>query len=90
MNSGQSSIYSLFRQGEKFTNSFGNQRRIFIFRALGYFKLEALLEGLRRLMSYKSELHVFVTFTEQVVPIHEHITVLYSELPRYQEQKQLQ
>jgi len=41
-------------------------------------------------MSYKSELHVFVTFTEQVVPIHEHITVLYSELPRYQEQKQLQ
>jgi len=30
-----------------------NQRRIFIFRALGYFQLGALLEGLRRLMSYK-------------------------------------
>jgi len=29
------------------------QRRIFIFGALGYFKLGALLEGLRRLMSYK-------------------------------------
>jgi len=42
----------------------------FHFRALGYFKFWAPLEGLRRLMSYKSELHVLATFTEQVVPIH--------------------
>jgi len=34
------------------------QRRIFIFGAQGYFKLEAHLEGLRRLMSYKLALHV--------------------------------
>jgi len=68
------------------------KRRIFIFGVLGlgYSKLEALLEGLRRLMSYKVALHVLVTFTEQVVPIHKHITVLYSEFPRYQEQKQSQ
>jgi len=58
------------------------KKQIFIFGALGYLKLEALLEGLRRLMSYKLALHVFVTFTEQVVPIHKHTTVLYSELPQ--------
>jgi len=34
--------------------------------------------------------HVLVTFTEQVVPIHKHIIVPYSEFPRYQEQKQSQ
>jgi len=50
------------------------RRRIFIFGALGYFKLGAPLEGLRRLMPYKLALHVLVTFTEQVVPIHKHIT----------------
>jgi len=44
------------------------------------------MEGLRRLMLQ----NVFVTFAEQVVPIHKHITVLYSKLPRYQEQKQSQ
>jgi len=44
---------------------------MFIFGALGYFKLGALLEG----MSYKLALHVLVTFTEQVVPIHKHITL---------------
>jgi len=49
------------------------QRRIFIFGALGYFKLGALLEGLRRLMSYKLALHVLVTFTEEVAR-HKHIT----------------
>jgi len=41
-------------------------------------------------MSYKLALHVLVIFTEQVIPIHEHMTVLYSELPRYKEQKQSQ
>jgi len=51
------------------------QRRIFIIGALGYFKLEAHLEGLRRLMLYKLALHVLVTFTEQVVSIHKHITL---------------
>jgi len=66
------------------------QRRIFIFGALGYFKLVAFLEGLRRLMSYQLALHGLVTLNEQVVPIHKHITVLYSEFPRYQEQKQSQ
>jgi len=38
----------------------------------------------------KIALHALLIFTEQVVPIHKHITVLYSELPRYQEQKQTQ
>jgi len=47
-----------------------DQRRIFIFGVLGYFKLGALPEG----MSYKLTLHVFVTFTEKVIPIHKHIT----------------
>jgi len=47
------------------------QRRIFIFGALGSFKLGALLEG----MSHTLALHVLVTFTEQVVPIHKHITL---------------
>jgi len=47
------------------------QRRIFIFGALGYFKLGGLLEG----MSYKLALHVLVTFTEKGVPIHKHITL---------------
>ena len=52
------------------------QRRSFIFGALGYFKLGTLLlEGLRRMMSYKLALHVLVTFTEKVVPIHKHITL---------------
>jgi len=39
-------------------------------------------------MSYKLALHVLVSFTVQVVPIHKHITiaVLYSEFSRYQEQ----
>jgi len=50
------------------------QRRIFIFGALGYFKVGVLLEGLRRLMSYKLAKHVLVTFTEQVLPIHKHIS----------------
>jgi len=43
-----------------------NQGRIFIFGALRYFKLGAPPEGLQRLMSYKSALHVLATFTEQV------------------------
>jgi len=46
------------------------QGRIFIFGALGYFKLGTPLEGLRRLMSYKSALHVLAAVIEQVVPIH--------------------
>ena len=46
------------------------QGRIFIFEALGYFKFEGPLKGLRRMMSYKLTLHVLATFTEQVVPIH--------------------
>jgi len=40
------------------------QKRIFIFGTLGYFKLGALLEGLRLLMWYKLALQVLVTFTE--------------------------
>jgi len=51
------------------------QRRIFIFGTLGYFKLGALLEGSRRLMSYKLGLQALATFTEKVVPIHKHITL---------------
>ena len=47
------------------------QRRIFIFGALGYFNLEGLLEG----MSYKLALHVLVTLTKKVVPIHKHVTL---------------
>jgi len=53
------------------------QRRIFIFEALGYFTLGTLLEGSRRLLSYKLALHVLVTFTEQVFPIHEHINLFW-------------
>jgi len=53
----------------------GVQGRTFIFGTLGYFKLGAPLEGLQRLMSYKSALYVLATFTEQVVPIPEHITL---------------
>jgi len=49
------------------------QRRIFVFEALGCFKLGALLEGLRRLLSYRLALRVHVTFTEQVVPIYKHV-----------------
>jgi len=64
------------------------QRRFFIFGALGCFKLGALLEGLRRMMSYKLAPNVLVTFICQVVPIHKRFTVLYSEIYRYQEQKQ--
>jgi len=41
--------------------------------ALGYFYLGTPLEGLRRMMSYKLTLHVFATFTEQVVPIQRRI-----------------
>jgi len=33
-------------------------------------------------MSYKLTLHVLITFTEQVVPVHKDTTVLYSELPQ--------
>jgi len=57
-----------------------HQRRIFIFGALGYFKLGTLLEGLRRLMSHKLALHVLVTFTEQVVPIWKHIFFVLNSL----------
>ena len=54
------------------------QRRIFIFGALGYFKLGARLEVLRRLLSYQLALHVLVTFTEQVVPpVLKHITLFW-------------
>jgi len=49
--------------------------RIFIFGALGYFKLWALLEGSQRLMPYKLGLDMLAAFTEQVVPIHNHITL---------------
>jgi len=45
------------------------QRQIFIFGALGYFKLEAFLKGLWRL--------VHATLTEQVVPIHNHIALFW-------------
>jgi len=51
------------------------QRQIFIFGALGCFKLGALLEGSRRLMSYKSALHMLAIFTGQVFPIHNHVTL---------------
>jgi len=44
------------------------KRQIFIFGAVSYFKLEALLEGSRRLMSYKLPLHLLVTLTENFVP----------------------
>jgi len=47
---------------------------IFIFGVLGYFKLGVLLEGLGQLRSYKLAPHVLVTFTEQVLPIHKHIS----------------
>jgi len=50
------------------------QGRNFIFGGLGYLKLGAPFAGLRRLMSYKSALHVLATFTKPVVPIHKHIT----------------
>jgi len=35
--------------------------------------LGAILEDLRRLMSYKLALHMHVTFTEQVVPIQKNL-----------------
>jgi len=54
-----------------------DQRRIFIFGALGYFKLGAILEGLRRLTSYKLALNVLITFTEQVVPNYKHTTLFW-------------
>jgi len=54
---------------------FYEQGRIFIFGALGDFKLGPLLEVLRRLITYKSALQVLATFTEQVVPIHKYITL---------------
>jgi len=56
------------------------QRRIFIFGALGYFRLGVLLESLRRLMSYKLALHVLATFTEEVIPIHKHIYFILNSL----------
>jgi len=42
-------------------------------------------------MSYKlAPHHVLIAFIEQdVLPIHTHITVLHSDFPQYQEQKQL-
>ena len=42
--------------------------------------LGALLQGPRRLMSYKLALQVLAAFTEQVVPIH-NLYTLYSEFP---------
>ena len=51
------------------------QRRILIFGALGFFEFRDRLEGLRHLMLYKLALHLLVAFTEQVVPIHKHITL---------------
>jgi len=48
----------------------------FHFQGPGYFKLGALLEGLRQLMSCKLALHVLVTFTEQVVSVQKPITLL--------------
>ena len=53
------------------------QGRIFIFGALGYFKLGTPYESLRRLVLYKSALHVLTTFTEQVVLIHKPITLFW-------------
>jgi len=53
------------------------QGRIFIFGALGYFKLRSLLESSRRLTSYKSALQALATFTEQVVPIHKNTTLFW-------------
>ena len=64
------------------------QRRICIFGALGCFKLGTLLEGSRRLISYKLALHVLAIFSEQAVPFHKHNTVLSSEFRGCQEQKQ--
>jgi len=55
-------------------------RQIFVIGALGYMKLGAFLEGLRRLISYKLALHVLVTFTEQVFPILKHITFILNYL----------
>jgi len=51
---------------------------IFVSGDQGYFKLGVLLEGSRPLMSSKLAPHVFVTFTEQVVPIHKHEFILNS------------
>jgi len=48
------------------SSSQGNYRRT---GPYGYFKLGALLESLRRPMSYKLALHVHAAFTEQVLPI---------------------
>jgi len=62
-----STYYSLF--GTSRNSLWPVQGRFIIFGVLGYFKLGALLEGLRRVMSYKSAQHVLTTFTEQVVPI---------------------
>jgi len=59
-----------------------SQEANFHFRGPKLFKIGILLEGLRRLMSYKLTLHVLITFTEQVVPVHKDTTVLYSELPQ--------
>jgi len=49
----------------------------FHFRGPRLFYIGILLEGSQRLMSYKLSLHVLVTFTEQVVPIHKHITLFW-------------
>jgi len=49
----------------------------FHFRGPRLFWIGAPIEGLQRLMSYKSALHVLTTFTEQVVPIHKHITLFW-------------
>jgi len=38
-------------------------------------------------MSYKLALHVLAMFTEQVAPIHKHITFFWTTVSRYPEQK---
>jgi len=62
------------------------QRRIFIFGAIGYFKLGALLEGSRGLMSYKLALHVLAIFVNKLFQFMS--ILLYSDFSQYEEQKQ--
>jgi len=59
---------------------YGARKQIFIFGALGYFKLGALLESLRWLMPYALSLHVLIMFIEQVVPIHRRIILFWIPL----------
>jgi len=57
------------------------QRRGFIFGALGYLKLGALLEGLQRLMSYKLAL-AYTCSLHQLNKLFHFINILlYSEFP---------